>query len=100
VEAALTKLGCLLGRGLPPDVVRHKMGTVSRGERTMIVEHKRFSLHDKYVSVAEGHWWPWLHTWRGFGWCAVRSGGGRWLGAALGLYGRWGGRSCEARATP
>ena len=47
VEAALTKLGCLLGRGLPPDVVRHKMGTVSRGERTMIVEHKRFSLHDK-----------------------------------------------------
>ena len=47
VEAALTKLGCLLGRGLEPDVVRKKMGTVTRGERTMIVENKRFSLHDK-----------------------------------------------------
>lgn len=51
VEAALTKMGCLLGRGLPPDVVRRKMGTVTRGERTMIVEHKRFSLHDKYVML-------------------------------------------------
>jgi hypothetical protein len=37
----------LLGRGLEPDVVRKKMGTVTRGERTMIVENKRFSLHDK-----------------------------------------------------
>ncbi len=52
VEAALTKLGCLLGRGLEPDEVRKKMATVSRGEHAHVVETKRFSIHNKCVRVS------------------------------------------------
>jgi lysophospholipase len=45
VEAALAKLACLLGKGLPPAEVRELMATDMCGELTSDKEYQRFSLH-------------------------------------------------------